>query len=73
MREEIMEAFKYFPIRKAPGTTEVYAEMILVSGDVANRVLAELYHRILDAKGMPEDWATSVAIPIFKGRGDIMN
>ena len=22
---------------------------------------------------MPEDWATSVAIPIFKGKGDIMN
>ena len=22
---------------------------------------------------MPEYWATSVAIPIFKGKGDIMN
>ena len=22
---------------------------------------------------MPEDWSTSVVIPIFKGKGDIMN
>ena len=22
---------------------------------------------------MPEDWATSVIIPIFKGKGDILN
>ena len=22
---------------------------------------------------MPEDWANNVAIPIFKGKGDIMN
>ena len=26
----------------------------------------ELCQRILDGKGMPEDWATSVAIPILK-------
>ena len=25
-------------------------------------------HRILDGKGMPEDWATSVAIPISRGK-----
>ena len=29
--------------------------------------------KILDGKGMPADWATSVAIPISKGKGDIMN
>ena len=65
MREEIMEAFKYLKIGKAPGPTEVYAEMILASGDVVIRVLMELCHRILDEKRMPEDWATSVEIPIF--------
>ena len=27
---------------------------------------------MLDEKGMPEDLATSVAIPIFNGKGDIM-
>ena len=73
MREEIMEVLKYLKIGKAPGPTEVYAEMILASGDVGIRVLMELCHRILDGKGMPEGWATSVAAPILRGKGDIMN
>ena len=64
LREEIMEAFKYLMIGKAPGPTEVYAKM-MASRDVGIRVLMELCQRILDGKGMPEDWATSVAMPIF--------
>ena len=55
-REEIMEAFKHLMIEKAPGPTEIYAKMILASVDVGIRVLMELYHRILDGNGMPEDW-----------------
>ena len=47
--------------------------MIPANGDVGIRVLMELCQSILDGKGMPDDWATSVAIPIFKGKGDIMN
>ena len=31
MREEMMEAFKHLTIRKAPGPSEVNAEMILAS------------------------------------------
>ena len=50
-REEIMEAFKYVMIGKAPGLTEVYAEMILASGDVGIRVLMEPCHGILDGIG----------------------
>ena len=67
MSKEIMEAFKYLKIGKVPGLTEVYAEIILASGDVEIRALMEHCQRILDGKGMPEDWATSVAIHIFNG------
>ena len=66
MREEIMEAFKYLKIGKETGRTEAYAEMILSSADNGIRVLMEFCHRILDEKGMPKDWVTSVAISIFK-------
>ena len=52
-------------IGKVSGPTEVYAEMSLDTGDVGIRVLMELCHGILDQNGMPKDWATSVAIPIF--------
>ena len=68
-----MKVFKYLKIGKAPGPTDVYAEMILASGDVGIRVLMEHCHGILDGKGMPDDWAASVAIPILKGNGDIIN
>ena len=47
--------------------------MILAGGDVGIRELMELCHRILDGKGMPEDRATCVAIPIYKEKEDIMN
>ena len=68
-----MEAFKYLKIGKVPGSTEAYVEMIQASGDVGIWVLIELCQGILDGKGMPKDWATSVAIPIFIEKGDIMN
>ena len=47
--------------------------MILASGDAGIIVLVEHFHRILNGKGMQEDWAISDAIPIFKWKGDIMN
>jgi len=28
---------------------------------------------VLNAEGMPNDWKTSVVVPIFKGKGDILN
>ena len=51
----------------APGPTEIYAEMILASGDIRIKVLMEHCQRILDGKRMTEDWATSVAIAIYEG------
>ena len=70
---KIGKAFKHLRIGKAPGLSEVHAEMILVSGCVGIRALMELCQRILDGKRMPPDWATSVAIPIFNGKVNIMN
>ena len=58
-----MEAFKHLKNGKAPGSAEVHAKMILASEDIGNRALMELCQIILDGKGMPVDWATSVAIP----------
>ena len=45
--------------------SEVWARVILASGDVVIRVLMELNRRILDGIGMPEFRATSVAISVF--------
>ena len=28
---------------------------------------------MLDGKGMPDEWQTSVLVPFFKGKGDVRN
>ena len=53
-------------MEKSPEPSAVYAEIILASGEVGIKVLMEHCQRILDGKGMPVDWATSVAIHLCK-------
>ena len=35
--------------------------------------MIKLCQRVLDGKEMPEDWKTSVMVPIYKGIGDVTN
>ena len=49
------------------------AEMISVGGEVGICVMVELFQRVLDGKGMPDEWQTSALVPIFKEKGDIRN
>ena len=35
--------------------------------------MIELCQRVLDGRGMPDEWKTSVIVPIFKGKGDLMS
>ena len=35
--------------------------------------MVELCQRVLDGKGMPDQWQTSVLVPIFKKKGDVRN
>ena len=35
--------------------------------------MVELCQRVIDGKGMPDKWQTSVLVPIFKGKGDVRN
>ena len=36
-------------------------------------VIKKLCQRVLDGKGTPEEWKTSVVVSIFKGKGDVMD
>ena len=45
----------------------------MASGKFGVGVLKKLCQRVLDGKGMPEEWKTSVVVPIFKGKGDVMD
>ena len=35
--------------------------------------MAEICQRVLDGFGMQAEWALCIAVPIFKGKGDIRN
>ena len=69
-REEMAIATKVMKPGKAAGLYEVCAEMICASEDVGVSVMVELCQRVLDGKGMPDEWQTSVLVRIFKGKRD---
>ena len=47
--------------------------MISASGEVGVSVMVKLCQRVLDGKGMPDIWQTSVLVTIFKGKRDVRN
>ena len=47
--------------------------MIVAGGRIAEEVMLQLCQRILDGKGIPNEWKTSVLVLIFEGKGDVMN
>ena len=72
-RNEIVEAIQKMKSGKATGLFEVSVEMIVASGEIGVKVMMELCQRVLDGRGMPDEWKTSVIVPIFKGKGDVMS
>ena len=72
-RNDIVEAIQSMKSRKATGPSEVSVEMIIASGEIGVKVMMELCQRVLDGRGMPDEWKTSVIVPIFKGKGDVMS
>ena len=35
--------------------------------------MMSLCQRVLDGRGMLDEWKTTVIVPIFKGKGDVMS
>ena len=72
-RNEMIEAMRKMKSGKATGPSEVSVEMIVASGEIEVKVVMELCQRVLDGRGKPDEWKTSVIVPIFKGKGDVMS
>ena len=47
--------------------------MIVASGEIEVKVMMELCQGVLNGRGMHGKWKTSVIVPIFKGKGDVMS
>ena len=65
---EIVKAMQRMKSEKATGPSQVSVEMIVASGEIGVKVMMELCQRVLDGRGMPDKWETSVIVPIFKKR-----
>ena len=48
-------------------------DMIIASGKFSIGVIKKLYQRVLDGKGISEDWKTNVVVPIFIGKENVMD
>ena len=72
-REEVMMTMKAMKLEKATELSDVSTEMITPSGEIGISVMMEVCQRVLDGKGIPDEWNTSVVILIFKGKGDVMS
>ena len=48
-------------------------KMTAASGEIGIDVMVELCQSMLDGRGMPDEWALSVVVPIFKGKGGAVN
>ena len=70
---EIVEEMQKMKSAKAIGPSKVSLEIIVASGKIGVKVMMELCQRVLDGKGMPDEWKASVIVPIFKGNGDVMS
>ena len=72
-REEVVKAMGEIKAGTAAGPSEVSVEMIAASEEIRIGVMAELCQGVLDGRGMPDEWALSVVVPIFKGKEDAMS
>ena len=72
-RNEIVEAIQSMKLGKATGPSEVSVKMIVVSGEIGVKVMMRLCQHVLDGRGMPDKWKTSVIVSIFEGKGHVMS
>jgi hypothetical protein len=70
---EVKEALKKMKIGKALGPDDIPIEVWRYFGDIAIVWLTKLFNIIFRSNKMPDEWRTSILVPIFKNKGDIQN
>ena len=72
-RKEVRKVIRKMKQGKVARLSEITTEMIVASGRIAEEVILRLCQQVLDGKGIPDEWKTSVVVPIFRGKEDVMN
>jgi len=72
-KAEVRAVLKKMKRNKAPGLSGLVAEMIQATGDIGTQWILDLCNGSFFQEGsIPEDWKSSVVLPIYKGKGDPM-
>jgi len=69
---EVRAVLKKMKRHKAPGLSGLIAEMIQATGDIGTQWILDLCNGIVKEGSIPEDWKSSVVLPVYKGKGDPM-
>ena len=57
---------------KAAGSTGIVSEMFMADEDCSVALLTSLCNLIVAHGRIPDDWKSSILLPVFKGKGDPM-
>ena len=57
---------------KAPGLSGITVEVMEAVEDLSVEWLTELCNCIIDEGHMPQDWKDSILVPLYKGKGDLL-
>jgi hypothetical protein len=68
--EEVSEALRLMKKGKAAGPTEISCEMLMNKAGIKG--LCEVANGLLEGGEMPESWKRSSVIPLYKGKGDVL-
>ena len=64
-RKEVREVIRKMKQEKVVGLFKVTTKMIVAGGRIAEEVMLQLCQQVLDGKGIPDEWKTSIVVPIF--------
>ena len=68
--DEVRAALKEMKRHKAPGLSGLVTEMIQATGEIGTQWILDLCNGIVKEGSIPEDWKSSVVLPIYKGKDD---
>ncbi|MEL6804521.1 MAG: reverse transcriptase domain-containing protein, partial [Bacteroidota bacterium] len=71
--DEVSTALKCMKSGKAAGPSEVITEMFKIAGDLGTDMLCSVFNRILSSDTTPVEWAKSITVPLYKGKGDALD
>ncbi|MCJ8736375.1 hypothetical protein PDJAM_G00257640 [Pangasius djambal] len=72
-KDEVRKALKRMKSRKAVGPDDIPVEVWKCLGEAAVEFLTSLFNRVLESEKMPEEWRSSVLVPIFKNKGAVQS